>query len=64
MIDQKKVSGLQGSKRQLASFVLQEPSRFQDLIDSAPLLHDTGRPQTDRVDATPTSAEQKTAQTN
>jgi hypothetical protein len=62
MVDQKKVSGLQGSKRQLASFVLQEPSRFQDLIDSAPLLHDTGRPQTDRVDATPTSAEQKTAQ--
>jgi hypothetical protein len=59
LVDQQKVSGLQGSQRQYASFVLQEPSRFQELIDSAPLLHDTGRPQSDRPEAPPVPAEQK-----
>jgi flagellar basal body P-ring protein FlgI len=61
LMDQQKVSGLQGSQRQIATFVLQEPTRFEDLIDSAPLLHDTGRPQTDQP-AAPDSAEQKPAQ--
>jgi hypothetical protein len=60
LLDQQKVSGLQGSQRQLASFVLQEPTRFEDLIDSAPLLHDTGRPQSDAP--VPAPAEQGPAQ--
>ena len=62
LMDQQKVSGMQGSQRQIASFVLQEPSRFEDLIDSAPLLHDTGRPQSDQPASPPDSAEQKPAQ--
>ncbi len=54
MIDGKRVSGTDSGRRQLAAFVLQEPPRIQDAIDSAPLLGDTGRPQTDS--AKPTTA--------
>jgi hypothetical protein len=47
LIDQQKVSGLCGGQRQLAAFVLQEPPRAEESIDSRPLLRDSGgRPQT------------------
>lgn len=48
MIDTHKVSGMNGGRRQLASFVLQEPPRVEEAVDSVPLLRDTGRPQTER----------------
>jgi flagellar basal body P-ring protein FlgI len=47
LIDQQKVSGLCSGQRQLAGFVLQEPPRAEETIDSRPLLRDSGgRPQT------------------
>lgn len=54
LIDQQKVSGICGNQRQLASFVLQEPPKVEAAIDSAPLLRDSGRPQTEpRAQANP-----------
>jgi hypothetical protein len=48
MIDGQKVTGLCGSQRQMAAFVLQEPPRVEETIDTTPLLRDNGRPQAER----------------
>jgi len=58
MIDGQKVSESNGGQRQLAAFVLQEPPRIQEAIDSAPLLGDNGRPQTENSGPTTMPAEQ------
>ncbi len=49
LVDQKRVSGLCGNQRLLASFVLQEPAKVLEPIGSRPLLRDGGsRPQSDK----------------
>jgi hypothetical protein len=50
LVDQQKVSGLCGTQRQLASFVLQGPAAVEETAaaESIPLLRDSGRPQNDR----------------
>jgi flagellar basal body P-ring protein FlgI len=50
LIDQQRVSGLQGNQRLLASFVLQEPGKVYDPeVDARPLMRDGGsRPQSDK----------------
>jgi flagellar basal body P-ring protein FlgI len=58
MIDGQKVSRAVAGRRQLAAFVLQEPPRIQDAIDSAPLLGDNGRPQTESSGPTTAPAAQ------
>ena len=54
MVDGGKVSGLEKDQRQLASFVLQELPKYEELVDTdtAPLLRDTGRPTAARPTST------------
>src|SRR5439155_3967496 len=69
LVDGQKVSGLCGSQRQLAAFVLQTPPTVEETAaaDSAKLLRDSGRPQTDRPSeqkstTQPDAAEQRAAE--
>ncbi|HSV16230.1 MAG TPA: hypothetical protein VLI90_18350, partial [Tepidisphaeraceae bacterium] len=71
MVEQQKVSGLCGTQRQLAAFVLQGPPAVEATasVDTAPLLRDNGRPQSERPNVpkeqatpTPAAAEQRPAQ--
>jgi flagellar basal body P-ring protein FlgI len=48
LIDDKKVAGLSGQHRLLASFMLQEPTEVDEPIDARPLLRTGSRPNSDR----------------
>lgn len=52
LIDQQKASGWSGDQRQTVAFVLQDMPQAQQMIENAPLIRDTGRPQADQPRAT------------